>query len=164
MFDPIPTQDYYSLRGIFASTHEPQIPPLIGGDPTLHPQYADYYAQRTNLQGQLNALLPAGRRPDPQKRRELLRQRIELENRIDALELTHPAAPARAHVLLDNEQPKDSPVFIRGEADNKGSIVPRRFLECVSGPNRPRYTQGSGRLELARAIASKHNPLTARVM
>jgi mono/diheme cytochrome c family protein len=166
MFDPIPTQDYYSLRGIFASTHEPKLLPLIGGDPTVHPDYADYYSQRTNLQYQLDGLF-ANVRPrerNPQQRRELLRQKVELENRISALELTHPAAPARAHVLLDNESPKDSPVFIRGEADNKGRTVPRRFLQCLSGPNRKPFTQGSGRLELAQAISSKSNPLTARVM
>jgi len=55
-------------------------------------------------------------------------------------------------------------VFIRGEAENKGQIVPRRFLEILSGPKRPEFTNGSGRLDLAHAIANKNNPLTARVM
>src|SRR6185295_129522 len=41
---------------------------------------------------------------------------------------------------------------------------PRRFLEVLAGPNRPIFRQGSGRLELAQAIADKNNPLTARVM
>jgi hypothetical protein len=41
--------------------------------------------------------------------------------------------------------------------------VPRRFLEILSGPSNPPFTNGSGRLELARAIASPNNPLTARV-
>jgi hypothetical protein len=164
MFDPIPTKDYYSLRGVFASTHEPKILPLIGGDPTQHPDYVDYYTQRTNLQQQLDGLFANVRKREPQQRRELLRQKVELENRINALELTHPAAPARAHVLLDNETPKDSPVFLRGEADNRGEVVPRRFLECLSGPGRHSFRQGSGRLELAQAIASKQNPLTARVL
>ena len=36
-FDPIPTRDYYSLRGVFASSYEPKLLPLIGPDPTLHP-------------------------------------------------------------------------------------------------------------------------------
>ncbi len=164
MFDPIPTKDYYSLRGIFASTHEPKVLPLIGGDPTHLPDYADYYTQRTNLQMQLDALLPRFRKANQQAKRAVLRERIELQNRIDALELTHPGAPPRAHVLLDNPNPKDSPVFLRGEAENKGEIVPRRFLECLSGPNRQPFRLGSGRVELANAIASRSNPLTARVM
>jgi len=164
MFDPIPTKDYYSLRGIFESSHEPKIAPLIGGDPTVNPEYADYYTQRTNLQYQLDALQPKIRRGNQQANREILRERIELQNKIDALELTHPAAPPRAHVMADDPVPKDSPVFIRGEAENKGPAVPRQFLECLSGPNRKPFTIGSGRIELANAIASKSNPLTARVM
>ena len=34
----------------------------------------------------------------------------------------------------------------------------------LSGPKRKPFQNGSGRLELAQAIASKDNPLTARVM
>ncbi len=163
-FDPISMKDYYALRGVFASSHEPKVAPLIGGDPTRDPDYADYYTQRTNLQQQLDAKVPLFRKGNQQANREILKERIELQNRIDALELTHPGAPARAHVLLDNERPKDSPIFLRGEAENKGPTVPRRYLECVSGPNAKPFTLGSGRIELANAIASKSNPLTARVM
>src|SRR5207302_7225953 len=42
--------------------------------------------------------------------------------------------------------------------------VPRRFVEVLSGTNRPAYTEGSGRLQLAFAIANTNNPVTARVM
>jgi mono/diheme cytochrome c family protein len=164
MFDPIPTKDYYSLRGIFESSHEPRVAPLIGGDPTHNADYADYYTQRTNLQYQFDALQPKIRRGNQQANREILRERIELQNKIDALELTHAGAPPRAHVLADDPVPKDSPVFIRGEAENKGPKVPRQFLECLSGPNRKPFTIGSGRIELANAIATRSNPLTARVM
>jgi len=37
-FDPIPTQDYYSLYGVFASSTEPEEWPLIG-DPKPGPEY-----------------------------------------------------------------------------------------------------------------------------
>ncbi|HEY3900963.1 MAG TPA: DUF1549 and DUF1553 domain-containing protein [Chthoniobacter sp.] len=83
---------------------------------------------------------------------------------INELELTNPAAPAHAMVVEDSPNPTDSPIFIRGQAEVRGDVVPRRFLEILSGPQRPIYTQGSGRLELALAIASKSNPLTARVL
>ena len=159
-FDPIPTKDYYSLRGIFASSYEPKNLPLIGPDPTRDPEYADYYIQRTNLQTQLDDLAGRMRQGNQQTRRELLRERIETQNKIDALELTHAGAPARANVLLDSSVPKNSPVFIRGEAENKGPVVPRQFLECISGPDRKPFTVGSGRIELANAIASRSNPLT----
>ena len=79
--------------------------------------------------------------------------------------LTHPGAPAHAMIVADKQQVQDSPVFIRGQADTRGPIVPRRFLDVLSpaGKGTP-FTQGSGRLELARCIADKSNPRTARVM
>src|SRR5436309_11886601 len=67
-------------------------------------------------------------------------------------------------VLEDLLKPHDSPAFIRGEAENKGAVVPRRFLEVLSGPVRPAFTNGSGRLDLAHAIVSRSNPTTPRVM
>ncbi len=81
------------------------------------------------------------------------------------LELMHPGAPARAMLLEDTAKAKNSPVFIRGQAETRGDIVPRHFLDVLSpdGKATP-FTDGSGRLELAHAIASKTNPLTARVM
>jgi len=78
--------------------------------------------------------------------------------------MTDPGAPPRAMVLEDVRNPKDSPVFLRGDPGNKGPIVQRHFLEVLAGANRPAFTNGSGRLDLAWAIASKDNPLTPRVM
>jgi hypothetical protein len=82
---------------------------------------------------------------------------------VNELTLTHPGSPARAMVVADAPKPKDSPIFIRGEAQNRGPVVPRRFLEVFAGKDRKPFTAGAGRLELAEAIASKDNPLTARV-
>ena len=42
--------------------------------------------------------------------------------------------------------------------------MPRRFLQVLSRGERKPFADGSGRLEMARAIASPDNPLTARVM
>ena len=80
----------------------------------------------------------------------------QLLSAVSKVELTHPGAPKRAMVVEDAPKPINSPVFIRGEAQNKGDIVPRRFLEILSGPNRPEFKNGSGRLELAQAIAVAH--------
>lgn len=83
---------------------------------------------------------------------------------INELKLTHEGAPARAMVVVDKPDPQDSPVFIRGEANSRGEVVPRRFLEILSGPKARPFKDGSGRFELAKAIASKNNPLTPRVL
>ena len=56
------------------------------------------------------------------------------------------------------------PVHIRGNPTTLGEEAPRRFLAILRRTTRRRFTKGSGRLELAEAIASKDNPLTARVM
>jgi hypothetical protein len=57
----------------------------------------------------------------------------------------------------------DSPLYTRGEVDKPGPVVPRGFLQVMT--TTPAHIRsGSGRLELADWIASKDNPLTARVM
>src|SRR5262249_7757862 len=48
--------------------------------------------------------------------------------------------------------------------NNLGEPVPRRFLVALAGADRKPFRDGSGRLELARAIANRDNPLTARVL
>ncbi len=85
--------------------------------------------------------------------------------RLNELELTHPGAPAHAMIVADKPKAENSPVFIRGQANTRGEIVPRRFLDVLSssGKGTP-FRQGSGRLELARCIADKANSRTARVM
>jgi hypothetical protein len=86
-----------------------------------------------------------------------------IRNKIEALNWTHPGAPPRAMALGDRAKPRNSHVFKRGNPGSLGEEVPRRFLEILSEPGRPPFTNGSGRLDLARAIASPNNPLTARV-
>lgn len=96
-YDPIPTQDYYSLYGVFDSSQEPK----------------------------------------------------------------DGAYPLR---LVDAPQPHNVQVFIRGNSGNRGVEAPRRFLLAIAGEQRKNFEKGSGRLELAQAIVSPDNPLTARVL
>jgi mono/diheme cytochrome c family protein len=86
-----------------------------------------------------------------------------IRNKIEALSWTHPGVPLRAMAMVDKSSPANSHVFIRGNPGNRGPEVPRRFLEVLSASDPLPFTNGSGRLELARAIASPANPLTARV-
>jgi hypothetical protein len=58
----------------------------------------------------------------------------------------------------------DMKVFLRGDPAKQGVVAPRRFLRILTGDNPTLFRHGSGRLELAQAIASRQNPLTARVM
>jgi len=67
--------------------------------------------------------------------------------------------------MLDRERPINSPLLVRGDIKQPGDVVPRGLVEVLCAPEEPRnISEGSGRLDLAWFIASKDNPLTARVM
>ncbi len=92
-------------------------------------------------------------------------QVTRLQKNVDEWVAQSPDAPARAMVLEDSPAPHDSPVHLRGSASSMGETVPRHFLTVLSRGGTPQpLTEGSGRLQLARAIASRDNPLTARVL
>ncbi len=72
---------------------------------------------------------------------------------------------ATLHVVLDSDQPRDLPVYLRGNVDRKGPLAPRGFLQILGTEGTSsEFTQGSGRAQLAGAIANRMNPLTARVI
>ena len=84
--------------------------------------------------------------------------------KINDLELTHPGATPRAMVMLDKAIPQNSRLLIRGQAGTPGDTIPRGFLSILGTTGRQEFKAGSGRLELAKAIASNDNPLTPRVL
>jgi hypothetical protein len=88
----------------------------------------------------------------------------ELTRKVDELQVSHPGAPPRAMVMVDNETPSEPVIFLRGNPGNRGPQVPRQFLKLIEGEERQPFADGSGRLELARKIADPENPLTSRVM
>ena len=81
---------------------------------------------------------------------------------LETWSMNQPGAPPRAMVLQNAETPFQPVVFIRGNPHREGDSVPRGFLSVLT--EQPlKFASGSGRLELAEAIVSKKNPLTARV-
>ncbi|MGH7341240.1 MAG: DUF1553 domain-containing protein, partial [Candidatus Rokuibacteriota bacterium] len=88
----------------------------------------------------------------------------QLEKKIEELKATHPGAPQQGMILEDLPQPQEPHVFVRGNPNTPGERVPRQFPAILSPPQREPFKDGSGRLELARAITSPDNPLTARVI
>ncbi|MFP6770315.1 MAG: PSD1 and planctomycete cytochrome C domain-containing protein, partial [Planctomycetaceae bacterium] len=59
--------------------------------------------------------------------------------------------------------PVNARIQLRGEPHRLGKEIPRRFLEVLGGDRLPKNAAGSGRLELARWMTRRTNPLTARV-
>ena len=188
-FDPIPTQDYYSLYGVFANSTTPSELPTLQARVPQTADLLDYLEKsaalekrREELKKQQAELQRATKGKGKAKaaatdaammaqkggvplRQQLQRMERELQRDLGNLEAQHPGAPARANALFDVPRPRDYAVLLRGEVANRGEIVPRRFLEILSPDPKKRaeWKAGSGRLELARAIADPRNPLTARV-
>ena len=103
----------------------------------------------------------------PEEAMRVARREEHIEHRKRKREISRhqadaPGGPPRAMVLRDRASVHDSPILLRGNADRPGEVVPRRLPEVLGGGDVNR--QASGRLELARAIASPANPLSPRVI
>ena len=83
---------------------------------------------------------------------------------LKVLEAALPEPYPFIHGYKDADKIKDLQVRVRGDSENLGELAPRRFLQILSEGEQERFTQGSGRLELADRIVDTGNPLTPRVM
>src|SRR5499427_7637212 len=85
-----------------------------------------------------------------------------IEGDIDALKKKLETHYPFIHGVKDSEKPEDIQLAFRGDPNNPtGSPIPRHFLSLLSEGEPKSSTQGSGRLELAEAIAKQ--PLAMRV-
>jgi hypothetical protein len=300
-YDPIPTADYYSLYGVFASSYEPDVKPLLGEPDTTSPEYHEFLAETKKRETEIDdyfkerhaqlrtepvlkayftlahdaqdwdepqigkraqseklyqkiailwrdriaklvseghpAFLPwkafadqksledvketshpiiwaALREADAQSmndliavyakviadanrdephedaHRESLRQLLvgedaptglepeklyrifntpeqqmvrKMRRKLEEYRAMSPGAPPRGMVMLDRDKPTEPHIFVRGNARSPGKQVPRQYIEVLAGKDRHPFVEGSGRYELAKAIADTNNPLTARV-
>ena len=85
-----------------------------------------------------------------------------LLNSLDSIAVSNPNAADRAMVMVDKSELTDPAIFQRGDPTQLGNTVPRQFLEVLSQDRKP-FQRGAGRLDLARAIGDRENPLTSRV-
>jgi hypothetical protein len=177
-FDPIPQKDYYALAGIFKSTEtcygtvrllqanhpspllnlprgaDVPVPlePLTAEKRTaINKQIDDVKEQMTKLTGQ-NAFI----------QRILLQNRVSLAQSQLAL-YDSDGTPKPLAMGVREGKSADSRLYVRGELSQPGELVKRGFPQVLTS-TQPSLGRGSGRLELANWIASKENPLTARVM
>jgi len=72
-------------------------------------------------------------------------------------------SPATAHAMADLDPGADFPILLSGNALSPGRPAPRHFLSLMPESLRQVDNKGSGRREMAEAMASPENPLTARV-
>jgi hypothetical protein len=88
----------------------------------------------------------------------------QVRSEIATLEKDLPPMYPFLHAMKEGPKPADIRVAIRGDTNSPGEVAPRRFLSALCDGEAKPFTHGSGRLELADAIASPQNPLTARVV
>jgi len=180
-FDPIPQADYYALAGIFRSTrvfagtipvvqnNNPgtllDLPKDCGQPEGVTPLTAD---ERAKLEKQIATLR--------EKLRELLKENkaasmefVQTRIRLGTLDAklsgyqSDGTPKLLAMGVRDKFMTADSPLYIRGEVEKPGAVVPRGFVQVVRQAKALPPRRASGRFELAEWIASKDNPLTARV-
>jgi hypothetical protein len=183
-FDPIPTADYYSLAGVFRGVE------LLKGNSGVTSMWAEQTVeQKTPEQLQqieetkvriakLEAAAEqrtAGSAADQAKREQEHHlhnddpEFKEMRDQLDCLRRTlaeiEQQNPAITVMMPQEIGARSLKVHERGDRFDLGEEAPRRFLQVVAGEGQtPLETKQSGRLELARWIASGENPLTARVM
>jgi hypothetical protein len=83
---------------------------------------------------------------------------------IHQLNLSSPGSPPRAMILNEQENPKQSFVFLRGNPMTRGEPVQPRFLSALTKDKTEKYEDGHRRLGLAQSMVSNANPLTPRVL
>ncbi len=203
-YDPVTTEDYYALAGIFASTRQ-TTRPIISADEIaktqpardqaacLQKQLAEPEKNKTALTKEIADLTKSVKQKKSDEsitdrlgkaNRELAqlsKQIAKIKTDISALKKTPgfevPVANSvteeqvrveeinkdRMKIVYYANKPRDLNIFVRGDARRLGPIVKRRFLKIFSNGDSIEFSNGSGRLELARVIASRDNPLTGRV-
>ena len=178
-FDPISNKDYYALAGVFASSMAVRRP-LSEVDPETEKQVA--FGQVHGFFLQYLAKLMKG---EPSTVREAAKKQAYFEAELAKLKQATPEVKGDyaqgvidAGLWVDGKdpdltqldfrmgQPRDLPVFQRGNPASPGDIVPRRFITVLEPGEPPAFSaSSSGRLELAEKIfGARAAPLAGRVI
>ena len=182
-FDPIPTADYYALAGIFKSTktmeslktiakwHENSVATPAEKrlrekhDVLIDAQKKVVTAFMEKANAQLLVSLKIDKLPAKPEEKYPKTTREELGKLRTALkQLENNPPPLVSAMGVTDGNATELPVFVRGDHNTPASFKqPRRFPQVLSD-GKPLGNENSGRLALAKWIADKKNPLTARVM
>jgi mono/diheme cytochrome c family protein len=184
-FDPLSTQDYYGLAGVFKSTktmidfkivakwHEHSLP-----TPESEAALATHQQTITEQKSKIDTFIAAANAEivaEKNDATELSQEQKEakypeakkaelkgLRDKLKQLEAATPEHPSAMGVV--DEQVADVAVHLRGDHLKLGDIVPRHVPAVMQGPTAPAFKpDASGRLELARWLVDPAHPLTARV-
>jgi len=186
-FDPIPQSDYYAMAGIFRSTETHygllkaqarQATTLLdltglgpsAGTPDLNAEeYAALVKKRDDAAQAIEDAMKKIRSGENVFRGLLRKYRSDRDETEAALQSYSNRGQPRVFAMgtQDRDFTLATRLLVRGELDKPAQSVPRGVPQVLSPRGKhslPTASKGSGRLELANWIASKQNPLTARVM
>jgi len=154
-YDPIPTHDYYALAGVYAGTK-------LTEAPLCPPEEMKFYTTaQANLKKADERLKKAQREAKAKPAdKNLAATSKDMAAEVAKLKKEMPKQPAVVHVVSGDG--KGMSILVRGNPMVKGEAVPKGFLQVL--PCSAPAGKDFSRLDLASAIASKDNPLTARVI
>jgi len=156
-FDPIPQKDYYSIAGIFNGANMTDAPLTTPAEQKL---YKEAQASLKQADDKLKkAQAEAKKMPKDEK---LAGEVKTLTTEMEKKKKEMPAAPAVVHVMSGGGS--GMPIYIRGNPLKPGEPAPKGFLQVLGKADPAKDPKTYNRLDLANAIASKDNPLTARVI
>ena len=176
--DPISARDYYALAGVFASIQRRELP-------TMDDQFWLPVKKAREEVARIEADIAALNKKKPAPA-DLKTQVKAMQTRIEKIRNATPHynmpmangvvdaalyvvdAPNKKGTKLDFREgmARDLELQMRGNPNDLGEKVPRRFLEAFPGPGgKPRpLSKGSGRLDLAKALVEDAQALSARVI
>ena len=186
-FDPVSTADYYALAAIFKSTrtmddlktiakwHEPEVATTAERMvvEAHQKQVAEKKAAIAALVAAANnslvtdkGLKDLPKNPESQYPTNTVTELKKLREVVAALEKDAPEIPSTMGVTDSTNVVKTMPVHIRGSHLTLGKPIPRGFPQVMqfASLRAEMPEKQSGRLELARWLASVEHPLTARVI
>jgi mono/diheme cytochrome c family protein len=183
-FDPIQTEDYYALAGVFKSTktmdsftkiakwHENTLPDTEA-EVKLKAHQEVAAAKQAEIQkcvDEANAILKAAKpneplpeKPEPLYSAEAQAQLKKLREELAAIEKAAPELPAAMGVT--EHQVVEVPIHVRGSHLQLGVMTHRHVPAVFTSLEAPSFTpQQSGRLELSNWLTNESHPLTYRVL
>jgi cytochrome c553 len=166
-FDPIPTAEYYALAGILTSSREYTGVTRRNNPGNPFDRYDDdELVKLAGYKPESNAKEQADEQELREKGRRFM-ARMAMSAR-SGQGFTQPQTPPRplAMGVTDGPRVGDTRLLVRGEVGEPAAIVKRGFLSIPAIKSAPATISlgTSGRVELARWLTARDNPLTARVM